>query len=83
MMNPVMMPPFRAFSQVHCMKIGLNHAMLLTLLSLNAIFSYEKRMKSHSAQSGEHGKCGMAVILFCNQNLVAVHFMFSLYFTVL
>ena len=89
MVNPVIMPPFKAFSQVHCMKLGkpvsqfgLNTGMLLTLLLLSAIFSFAKRMKSHSAKSGEHGKCRMTVMSF-SQNLVAVHFMSWLYFTVL
>ena len=64
-------------------QFGLNRGMLLTLLLLNAIISFGKRMKSHSAKFGEHGKCGMTVIMFFNQSYVAVHFMFWLYFTVL
>jgi len=83
MLNPVIMPPFKAFSQVHGMDLGkpvsqfgLNRGMLLTLLLLNAIISFGKRMKSHSAKFGEHGKCGMTVIMFFNQSYVAVHFMF-------
>jgi len=40
-------------------------------------------MKSHSAISDEHGKCGMTVIRSFSQSYVAVHFMFWLYFTVL
>lgn len=70
MVNLVNMPPFKAFSQVHCMKIGkpvsqfgLNHGMLLTLLLLNAVFSFGKRMKSLNAKYGEHGRCGMTVIM--------------------
>jgi len=83
MVNPVIMPPFKAFSQVHCMDLGkpvsqfdLNHGMLLTLLLLNAIINFGKRMKSHSAKSGEHGKCGMTVIMSFSQSYVAVHFLF-------
>jgi hypothetical protein len=66
--NPVIS---EVFSQVHCMKLGkpvpqfdLNHGMSLTLLSLSAIFSFGKRMKSHSTKSGEHGECGMTVSHF-------------------